>query len=172
MSTITTSETKHCEAPLGAKGGGRVIAQQIGYGIFGGLAGGLVFGAMMGMMGMLPMVGKLVGQPSAGIGFVIHLVNSAIIGAGFALVLGRLVRGIGSGVSYGLLYGSAWWLLGPLTLMPLFLGMGLGVNWNLTAAGSMLPSLMGHLSYGAILGITYAWLPRCVGTGTVCRTTR
>ena len=41
-------------------------AKQIIYGIFGGLAGGLVFGAMMGMMGMLPMVGKLVGQPSCG----------------------------------------------------------------------------------------------------------
>ena len=38
-------------------------------GIYGGLAGGLVFGAMMGMMGMLPMVGKLVGEPSASTGF-------------------------------------------------------------------------------------------------------
>ncbi len=133
-------------------------AKQIIYGIFGGLAGGLVFGAMMGMMGMLPMVGKLVGQPSAGIGFIVHLVNSAIIGAGFAFVLGRLVTSIGSGLRYGLLYGGAWWLLGPLTLMPLFLDMGLGVNWNLTAAVNMLPSLVGHLIYGAVLGTSYAWL--------------
>ncbi len=135
-------------------------AKQIIYGLFGGLAGGLVFGAMMGMMGMLPMVGKLVGQPSAGIGFIVHLVNSAIIGAGFAFVLGRLVTSIGSGLRYGLLYGGAWWLLGPLTLMPLFMGMGLGVNWNLTAAVNMLPSMMGHLIYGAILGLSYAVLNR------------
>ena len=127
-------------------------------GLSGGLAGGLVFGAMMGMMGMLPMVGQLVGQPSAGVGFLVHLANSALIGAGFALVLGRLATGIRSGLRYGLLYGGAWWLLGPLTLMPLFLGMGLGVNWSLTAAVTMLPSLVGHLMYGAVLGTSYAWL--------------
>ena len=144
-------------------------AKQIIYGIFGGLAGGLVFGAMMGMMGMLPMVGKLVGQPSAGIGFIVHLVNSAIIGAGFAFVLGRLVTSIGSGLRYGLLYGGAWWILGPLTLMPLFLGMGLGVNWNLTAAVNMFPSMMGHLIYGAILGIGYVSLQRYTGN---CQTAR
>jgi hypothetical protein len=42
--------------------------------------------------------------------------------------------------------------------MPLFMGMGLGVNWNATAAVTMLPSLMGHLLYGAILGTSYVWL--------------
>ena len=40
--------------------------------------------------------------------------------------------------------------------MPLFMGMGLGVNWNAAAATNMLPSLMGHLVYGAVLGLTYA----------------
>ena len=132
--------------------------KQISYGIFSGLAGGLVFGAMMGMMGMLPMVGKLVGQSSAGIGFIVHLGISAVIGVGFALVLGQLATSIGRGLSFGLLYGGAWWLLGPLTLMPFLMGMGLGVNWNLTAAVSMLPSLVGHLIYGALLGITYTLL--------------
>lgn len=133
-------------------------AKQIGYGIFGGLAGGLVFGAMMGVMGMLPMVGKLVGQPSAGTGFMVHLVISAVIGAGFALALGRLATGIANGIRYGLLYGAAWWVLGPLTFMPLFMGMGFGNNWNLTAAVNMFPSLVGHLMYGAILGVCYAVL--------------
>ncbi len=42
--------------------------------------------------------------------------------------------------------------------MPLFMGMGLGVNWNVAAAVAMLPSLVGHLMYGAILGTSYAWL--------------
>jgi len=135
--------------------------KRISYGLYGGLAGGLVFGAMMGMMGMmgmLPMVGKLVGQPSTTIGFMVHMFNSAVIGVGFALVFGQLGTSIESGLRYGLLYGGVWWLLGPLTLMPLFLGMGFGVNWNLTAAVNMLPSLMGHLIYGAILGVSYTLL--------------
>ena len=65
-------------------------------------------------------------------------------------------------MGYGLGYGVIWWLLGPLTLMPLFMGMGFEVNWNLEAATNMMPSLVGHLVYGAILGSTYAWLARSV----------
>lgn len=133
-------------------------ASNLTQGIYGGLAGGAVFGAMMGMMGMLPMIGNMVGHPSAVIGFLVHMVISAFIGAGFALLFDRRVTGISNGFRYGLLYGGVWWLLGPLTLMPLLLGMGLGVNWNLTAVVNMFPSLMGHLIYGAILGASYARL--------------
>ena len=133
-------------------------ATNIRLGVIGGLIGGAVFGVMMAKMGMLPMVGQLIGQPSVGAGFLVHMVNSVTLGVAFALLLGPLATGIGRGLLQGLLYGGAWWLLGPLTLMPLFLGMGLGVNWNLTAASNMLPSLMGHLVYGALLGITYGWL--------------
>jgi hypothetical protein len=127
-------------------------------GALGGLLGGVVFGVMMGMMGMLPMIGQMVGQPSALVGFAVHMVNSALIGAGFAIVFGRSMGGYGAGLATGLVYGIIWWLLGPLTLMPLFMGMGLGVNWNLAAAQSMLPSLIGHVMYGIILGTSYAWL--------------
>ncbi|MCH7530467.1 MAG: hypothetical protein IIB36_01735 [Gemmatimonadetes bacterium] len=132
--------------------------RELKLGAYGGFAGGLVFGAMMGFTGMLPMIGSMVGQPTAGAGFVVHMVNSVIIGAGFALVLGRFVSGTHSGVGLGLAYGGAWWILGPLTLMPLFMGMGLGVNWNAAAAAAMLPSLVGHLMFGGVLGLVYAWL--------------
>jgi hypothetical protein len=124
-------------------------------GALGGVLGGVVFGMMMGMLGMLPVIGQMVGVPTAAAGFLVHIVNSALIGAGFGVVFGRTADGIGSGLSTGLLYGGAWWLLGPLTLMPLFMGMGLGANWNIGAAQAMLPSLMGHLLYGAILGASY-----------------
>lgn len=135
-------------------------ASRIRQGIVGGLAGGLVFGVMMGMMGMLPMIGKMVGLPTAVAGFAVHLAISAAIGASFAVIGGWLVHGLHSGLVFGLLYGSLWWFLGPLTLMPLFMGMGLGVNWNLAAAGNMLPSLMGHMLFGVVLGFTFHWLSR------------
>ncbi len=133
-------------------------ARELKWGAYGGVAGGVIFGAMMGMMGMLPMIGSMVGQPTAAVGFVVHMVNSVIIGAGFAIVLGRFVSGTRSGVAAGLAYGGVWWILGPLTLMPLFLGMGFGVNWNAAAAAAMLPSLAGHLMFGSILGLAYTWL--------------
>ena len=136
----------------------KMSARELKLGAYGGFAGGLLFGAMMGMMGMLPMIGSMVGQPTAGVGFVLHMVNSVIIGAGFAVVLGRFVSGTSSGVGLGLAYGGVWWILGPLTLMPLFMGMGFGVNWNAAAAVAMLPSLVGHLMYGGVLGLVYTWL--------------
>ncbi len=125
--------------------------RNIKFGVYGGLAGGVVFGAMMAMMGMLPMIGKMVGHPSAVTGFLAHLVIFVVIFHGF-------IRGASSGLGYGLVYGGAWWFAGPLTLMPLMMGMGLGVNWNSAAASQMLPSLVGHLIYGAILGLSYALL--------------
>ncbi len=129
-------------------------------GLLGGLAGGLVFGMMMGMMGMLVMIGKMVGQPSAVVGFFVHMVNSAIIGVGFTLLFGHQVTRVKAGAGFGMFYGVIWWVLGPLTLMPFMMGMGFGVNWNLAAITTALPSLVGHLMYGVILGITYAVLER------------
>lgn len=145
-------------------------ARELKWGAYGGVVGGVIFGAMMGMMGMLPMIGSMVGQPTAAVGFLVHMGNSVIIGLGFAIVLGRFVGGLSSSVGAGLAYGGAWWVLGPLTMMPLFMGMGLGVNWNAAAAVAMLPSLAGHLMYGSVLGATYAWLSQRDGVGAVLAT--
>jgi uncharacterized membrane protein YagU involved in acid resistance len=112
------------------------------------------------------MIGKMVGVPSAAVGFAVHLIISAVIGAGFAILFGAAVRGPGSGIGYGLLYGAVWWLLGPLTLMPLFMGMGLGHNWSIAAMGNMLPSLMGHLIFGAVAGFDFGWLKNRAKSGS------
>ncbi|WP_166785450.1 hypothetical protein [Cryobacterium cryoconiti] len=45
--------------------------------------------------------------------------------------------------------GAIWWGLGPLVMMPLMLGMPLGVLDTTSVF-----SLMGHLIYGATLGLT------------------
>ncbi len=74
----------------------------------------------MALMGMLPMVGMLVGQESALVGFVVHMVISAIIGAGYGLTAPRLPAGVGTAIGYGAVYGVIWWVLGAL----LMLGMG------------------------------------------------
>ena len=137
----------------------------IKHGVYGGLAGGVVFGAMMAMMGMLPMIGNMVGVPSPWVGFVVHMMISATIGGSFAVLL--TAGGLGGGVGSGLAYGFGWWVLGPLTLMPFFMGMGLGVNWNVAAMGQAMPSLVGHLLFGAILGVTYQWLQHRAGAADV-----
>ena len=140
-------------------------ATRIKHGVYGGLAGGVVFGAMMGMMGMLPMIGSMVGIPSAWVGLFVHLTISATIGGSFAVLIDT--GGRRGGVGSGLAYGFVWWMLGPLTLMPLFMGMGLGVNWNIAAMGQTMPSLAGHLMFGAVLGGTYRWLREPAGAARV-----
>ncbi|NQV89440.1 MAG: hypothetical protein HQ488_03915 [Parcubacteria group bacterium] len=123
-------------------------------GLKGGLVAGIVFGAMMGMMGMLPMVAMLVGSESAGLGFFVHIVFSLIIGAGFALTFGhKAARKSSDAMIWGLLYGFIWWILGPLIIMPIWLGMG--IQLSLAGAQMSLPSLWGHLMFGFILGLVY-----------------
>ena len=124
-------------------------------GLASGLTGGLVFGMMMAKMGTLPMIGKMIGLPTAAAGWFVHLGISATIGVSFSILLGWLITGRTSSLAIGTIYGTAWWFLGPLTLMPLFMGMGFGVNWNLTAAQNMLPSLLGHMVFGVAMGFTY-----------------
>ncbi len=133
----------------------------IKHGVYSGLTGGVVFGAMMAMMGMLPMIGNMVGIPSAWVGFFVHMLISATIGGTYAVLV--TASGLRGGVASGLAYGVAWWILGPLTLMPFFMGMGLGVNWNVAAAGQAMPSLVGHLIFGGILGVTYSWFRDRIG---------
>ena len=67
---------------------GNAAGLLIRIGIYSGWLGGVVFGVMMGM---LPMIGKMVGHPSAVTGFLVHLGISAVIGPSFAILFDRLV---------------------------------------------------------------------------------
>jgi uncharacterized membrane protein YagU involved in acid resistance len=129
------------------------LVQRIVGGVIGGVAGGLVFGAMMAMMGMLPMVASVVGSKSAVVGFIYHMFNSVIIGIVFGLVFGALSSTYGLGALWGLVYGVIWWVLGPMILMPLLLGMG--PQFGAAFTPPMLMSLMGHLVYGLITALVY-----------------
>jgi hypothetical protein len=118
-------------------------------GAAGGVAGGIVFGILMSMMGMLPVIASMVGSNSAVVGFGVHLMISVAIGLGLTVLFGnRFLTSYGRGALVGLGYGAIWWVLGPLMIMPVMMGMPLFVM-DLTA----LMSLMGHLIYGAILGL-------------------
>ncbi len=130
----------------------------IAFGVFSGITGGTVFILLMGMMGVLPPAGELIGRPTALASFLLHMLTSAFIGGSFAVLFGRRLTGIGRGARYGLVYAAAWWVAGPLTLMPMLLGEGLGAHWNGLAMTRLLPSLFGVVTSGAVLGATYSWL--------------
>lgn len=131
-------------------------SQKLSSGLLGGLAGGLIFGLVMWMMGILPMIAMLFGGESAIIGFMVHLVFSAIFGFAFAVILGEVTNTVSEAVAYGLVYGVALWVLGPLLIMPLWLGMG--AQFSFAGMSEALPSLWGHLIYGLVLGLAYVLL--------------
>ncbi|MEZ0067260.1 hypothetical protein ABIA32_003273 [Streptacidiphilus sp. MAP12-20] len=125
-----------------------------------GLAGGIVFGVKMQAMGMISMVGMLVHSNSTAVAWTVHLAVSAALGAGFALLAGGRAEKLRPAALLGMGYGAVWWVLGALWLMPARLGMPV---FQLTATSGK--SLVGHLMYGAVLGLAYAGVHRAM-----CRT--
>lgn len=124
-------------------------------GVLAGLAGGVVFGIMMAMMGSLAMIASMVGSSSVIVGFLVHMMISAIIGAGFGLIGHRISPGLRPALLTGGVYGMAWWVLGPLVMMPLMMGM----TEMVFQVGSMqLMSLMGHVIFGLVTGLAFSKL--------------
>lgn len=130
----------------------RSLVSSILAGAIAGLGGGLVFGMMMAIMGMLPMVAMLVGSESALAGFVVHMAISAGIGAIYGLVASRLPRTTTTGIVAGAINGVVWWILGALILMPLMLGMS---EMVLRIGQPQWLSLLGHLAYGIVTGLLF-----------------
>ncbi|MGP4052829.1 DUF6789 family protein [Streptomyces sp. 2A115] len=125
-----------------------------GFGALAGLAGGLVFGAVMVQIGFLPTVAAIVRTDSPVVGFAVHLLIAAIIGSIFGVLVARQRELL----FWGLAYGVLWWFLGPLTLLPILLGEP--VAWDVATAQDLIPSLLGHLAYGAATATGLALLSR------------
>jgi uncharacterized membrane protein YagU involved in acid resistance len=122
------------------------------------LAGGFLFSLVMMAAGFLPKVAGLVGGASPALGFAVHMLISALIGMSYGLLFRHEAPDFGSGVAWGLVYGLIWWFVGPLTLMPILLGGTF--TWTPEAAGALLPSLIGHLIYGAATAVAFLALER------------
>ena len=127
-------------------------------GAFAGLLGGSVFGVWMAEKGVLAAIASMGGGSSPLLGLVMHLVISMGIGASFAVLYFRVAVGLIPSILWGLVYGFIWWFLGPLTLMSLM--MGTGLQWTASAVGQTIPSLIWHLVFGGVLGVSYEALRR------------
>lgn len=97
------------------------LVSHAGNGALAGIAGGIMFGILMAMTDMLPMVGMLIGVDNAVVGFGVHLVKSAIIGAVFGALAWPIAGTTGPVLGASLVYGVIWWVLGALLIMPLWL---------------------------------------------------
>ena len=137
-------------------GPGLRVLQSLGWGALAGFAGGVVSSPIMLKTGVLSKVAGLDTSLSNWHGLLIHLMVSSIIGMSFGLLFRNESSNLGSGVAWGWLFGLMWWYLGPMTLLPLLLT---GVcDWSTGAASALLPSLMGHLIFGAVTAFVFLLL--------------
>lgn len=137
----------------------RDLFRKCTYGDLGGITGGLLFGPIMAIWGILPLVAKLIGQQEEWIGFLVHMGISTLFGWWFGLLavgLGGASSGMKRATGLGLAWGFLWWILGGLTLMPAFLGMP--PQFSNAISTMNLASLLGHLVYGLALGAVYGYL--------------
>ena len=118
-------------------------------------------GAPMMNNGMLEMIGGMIGADAL-IGFILHIIISAVIGAIYTGIyrdnvdLGNPLYNIAVG---GLIYGVIWWILGGLIIMPAIAGGDL-LQIDLNS-----PSLFGHIIFGHVLAFVVVIRDGALGMG-------
>ncbi|WP_367127974.1 hypothetical protein [Saccharothrix sp. HUAS TT1] len=126
-------------------------------GVLAGLAGGVVFGLLMAGMGTLPMVGMLIGVENAFVGFLVHMVISAIAGVVFAVLTRKIGGQVPPVYAASMLYGVVLWVLGALVIMPLWLSVTADPMMSdmvFVVGGAQWVSLFGHVFFGMTVGAT------------------
>jgi len=140
------------------EGSGVRLLNSLRLGALASLAGSLLFSLIMAAVGFLPTVAAIVHGTSPLLGFAVHLVIGALIGMSYGLLFRQEAPSFGAGVAWGLMYGLIWWFLGPLTILPILLGSTF--QWTTAVAASFLPSLIGHLIFGAATALIFLVLER------------
>ncbi|HHX29033.1 MAG: hypothetical protein ACOX5Q_06660 [Bacillota bacterium] len=125
------------------------MGQTLYAGLLAGLVAGLVSGVMLQLMWVLTPLSLLLSlPPNPSTGWIPHLIISLVFGALFGVVA-RMLRLERSGaVAGGLFTGLLAWIIGPLTLVPLWIGL----PPQYTLASRWLKVLAAYLTYGLVLG--------------------
>ncbi len=127
--------------------------RDVAAGAVAGFLGGLIFAAAMQEQRMSVPVTGIAGLPGTGPGVVLHLALGTMLGG----ALGGVHRYEGSShaatTSAGVLYSVLAWIIGPLTLKPLF--DGASPTWSVEAATIGFPSLVGHMLFGGTTGLGF-----------------
>jgi len=140
------------------EGPGLHVLRSLGWGALAGLVGGIVASPVLLATGTLSTVAGLGAEFLGFQALVIHLTVSAVIGATYGLLFRNEGSSLSVGVPWGCLFGLIWWYLGPMTLLPLALTGE--TDWRSSAASALLPTLVGHLIYGAVTAAIFLLLER------------
>jgi uncharacterized membrane protein YagU involved in acid resistance len=140
------------------EGPGLRVFRSLLWGASAGFIGGLVSSPILFATGVLSSVAGLDTHLSGFHGFVVHILVSALIGMTYGLLFRNEASSLGLGIAWGWLFGLIWWYIGPMTLLPLLLTGE--CDWRASAASALLPSLAGHLLFGATTAFVFLLLER------------
>jgi hypothetical protein len=114
-----------------------------------GLGAGLLSGFVLQQIWVLTPLPLMVGRaPEARVGWVIHLSISVIFGAVFGAIVRDTERSYGTVLVYGILLGLLVWLIGPLYLIPVLIGL----PPQFALAGRWLQVGFAYVLYGITVG--------------------
>lgn len=128
------------------------VISRTGAGVVGGLAGGVVLGIALQVMGFMPQFASLIGRSSTGWAWIAQLTVAATAGAVFGILAGRAIsRQLISAGGIGLVYGVVLGALFILAVLPL--GSG-GDVFNLDDRA--MRGIGAFAVFGVIVGVVYA----------------
>jgi|GEM_PF-1418161 len=129
------------------------VVARTGAGIVGGLAGGVVLGTILQVLGEMSVFGRLAGSTTVSGSWLVLLAICLFAGAVYGGLFGAWVsRQPIPAVGIGLVYGALCWVVLPLLVIPLRTG---GRVFDID--GSMV-ELGAYTAFGIITGIVYATL--------------
>jgi uncharacterized membrane protein YagU involved in acid resistance len=135
------------------------MSKSIGKAILAGIAGTvamtlfMLMGPMMGMpeMNVGRMLGTFMGVPEAA-GWMAHFMIGSVLAVSYAVMFRPRLRG--NAPVRGIVFGLIPWFMAQVVVNPM---MGAGVFAMNTPApvAMVMGSLMGHIVYGAVLGVVF-----------------
>jgi len=141
-----------------SEGPGFRLFRSLQWGALAGLVGGLISSPLMLATGVLPHLVGLGIHLSTQTGLLAHLLVSTFLGMSYGVLFRDEASTLATSGAWGWVFGLIWWYAGPLTLLPLLLTGE--IDWRASAVFSLLPSLFGHLIYGAVTGLMFYVLER------------
>ena len=140
----------------GAPDGG---AQRLAAGAGAGALAGLVLGVLMVLDEADRIALLTVGATPVRV--LLHFVAAMVIGAAVGRLFRVQVGGTAAATTGGLMVGLLWWIVGPLTLVPLVRGNS--PSWSLDEAAAVFPSLISALLTGSLAGLFHLTLISWLG---------
>jgi hypothetical protein len=127
------------------------VVSRAGAGVVGGIAGGLLLGAVLQAMGEVKDFAQLVGSQTYSVAWTVLLCICAFAGGLFGVLFGRWIsRQLVSAIGIGLIYGGLWGTVLALLVLPLVLSR------TMFAFEANMPILGAYVLFGVATGVVYA----------------